>query len=94
MKQQFKKRTFTIGGDPEFVLKDMKNAHLVQAADYPFFNKVGANHKIGRDGNSNPVEIRPQPTYINLGSGTTFGNGYTDRNVNLGTVPVYSQPVQ
>ena len=38
--------------------------------------------------------FQPQPTYINLGSGTTFGNGYTDRNVNLGTVPVYSQPVQ
>ncbi len=26
------------------------------------------------------------PTYVNLGSGTTFGNGYTDRNVNLGAV--------
>ena len=33
------------------------------------------------------------PQYINLGSGTTFGNGYTDRNVNLGTVPAYSQPM-
>jgi len=32
-----------------------------------------------------------QQPVINLGSGTTFGNGYTDRNVNLGTAPVYMQ---
>ncbi len=29
-----------------------------------------------------------QQPVINLGSGTSFGNGYTARNVNLGTVPV------
>jgi len=65
MKQTFNKRTFTIGGDPEFVLKNTKDGVLVQAANYNFFNHVGEHHKIGRDGAAHPVEIRPQPTYIN-----------------------------
>jgi len=65
MKQVFNKRTFTIGGDPEFVLKNIKDGVLVQAANYNFFNHVGEHHKIGRDGAAHPVEIRPQPTYIN-----------------------------
>jgi len=65
MKQIFNKRTFTIGGDPEFVLKNTKDGVLVQAANYNFFNHVGEHHKIGRDGAAHPVEIRPQPTYIN-----------------------------
>ena len=33
-----------------------------------------------------------QQPNIFLGSGTTFGNGYTDRNVNLGYAPAFSQP--
>ena len=33
------------------------------------------------------------PTYVNLGTGTYFGGGIADRNVNLGTVPAYSQPL-
>lgn len=65
MKNEFINRRFTIGGDPEFVLRNYKGDCLVQARDYKFFNKVGEDHKIGRDGNSYPVEIRPSPSYIN-----------------------------
>lgn len=54
-----------MGADPEFVLYDVENMRLTQAGNYPFFNKVGRDEKIGRDGNAYPVEIRPDPVPIN-----------------------------
>lgn len=65
MKQHFNKRIFTIGGDPEFVLRNTVKKCLERAKDHAFFNKVGEDYKIGRDGAAHPVEIRPYPTYIN-----------------------------
>ena len=64
MNKQYLRRTFTIGADPEFALINRAKGTLTQAKTYPFFDKVGEHCKIGRDGNSYPVEIRPEPTYI------------------------------
>jgi len=87
MKQKFTKRKFTIGGDPEFVLRNIKRGHIVQAKDYRFFNKVGADFKIGRDGNSYPVEIRPSATYIDK-----LPVMIRDINNIIETIGVYCEP--